>query len=86
MDRWMDGLIIGWMDEWLNDMYRYMNVWMYVFYCNYIPGRQVYCIMQEMLGHLPHGSINEILAWTYRFNLNWYPTCFDSYKILYICS
>jgi|EP00942_MAST-04A_sp_MAST-4A-sp1_P011163 thiamine kinase-like enzyme len=33
-----------------------------VFYCNYIPGRQVYCIMQEMLGHLPHGSINEILG------------------------
>eukprot|EP00943_MAST-04B_sp_MAST-4B-sp1_P007132 g7132.t1 len=33
-----------------------------VFFCNYIPGRQVYCIMQEMLGHLPHGSVNEILG------------------------
>eukprot|EP00944_MAST-04C_sp_MAST-4C-sp1_P015688 g15688.t1 len=33
-----------------------------VFYSHYIPGRQVYCIMHEMLAHLPHGNINEILG------------------------
>jgi|EP00945_MAST-04E_sp_MAST-4E-sp1_P006476 thiamine kinase-like enzyme len=31
-----------------------------VYFCGYIPGRQSFCLVLEMLGHLPHGSPNEV--------------------------
>ena len=33
-----------------------------VYFCGYIPGRQAFCLVQEMLGHCPRGIPNEVLG------------------------